>query len=397
MNKKLVMILLLPLLLMTLSSCWSRKELNELAIVAAMGIDKNDTGYQLTTQVIIPNEVSGQTATIGVPISAYDAESITICEAFRKLTSTLPRRPYLSHVNIVVISEEVAKEGIAGIIDSLVRDDDFRMSSSVFIAKGNKATEILKVLTSLESIPANKIDNIARSSEQNYSVTRPISLLQTVQMLVNDGGNLILPGINILGDPDEGNQKKQLEEVNIPVKIEITPFAVFKKDQLVGWLDNQTSKGFNSVLGEVKGSMTNVLCDEKEYNTFQTTGTKSKIDVRFEQNKPIITVKHEVSGMLCKVGCNIDLTNPQNISKLEKSFEVVLTKQLEESVKTIQTEFQSDIFGFGSIVHRKNHKLWKELSENWDEEFTKLQVEIKVDVKIEKPGDIVNPIIKDVK
>lgn len=43
-----------------LSSCWSSKELTDLAIVAAMGIDKTKDGqYQITLQIINPGNVAG--------------------------------------------------------------------------------------------------------------------------------------------------------------------------------------------------------------------------------------------------------------------------------------------------------------------------------------------------
>lgn len=43
-------LLILPLLL---SGCWSKRELNELAIVVALGVDKVDDEYELSIQVVI--------------------------------------------------------------------------------------------------------------------------------------------------------------------------------------------------------------------------------------------------------------------------------------------------------------------------------------------------------
>lgn len=43
-----------------LSGCWSKKELTDLAIVAALGIDKNEEGrYVGTLQIINPSNVAG--------------------------------------------------------------------------------------------------------------------------------------------------------------------------------------------------------------------------------------------------------------------------------------------------------------------------------------------------
>lgn len=43
-----------------LTSCWSKKELTDLAFVSAMGIDKTKDGrYELTFQIINPGNVAG--------------------------------------------------------------------------------------------------------------------------------------------------------------------------------------------------------------------------------------------------------------------------------------------------------------------------------------------------
>lgn len=54
----------LPLLLLSLllSGCWERKELNELAFVLALGLDKAEKGYNVTMQVVIPSSISSQNA-----------------------------------------------------------------------------------------------------------------------------------------------------------------------------------------------------------------------------------------------------------------------------------------------------------------------------------------------
>ncbi|MBH9787576.1 Ger(x)C family spore germination protein, partial [Clostridioides difficile] len=49
---KLNWICLLCILTLLLSGCWSKRELNELAIVVALGIDKIDEEYEITVQIV---------------------------------------------------------------------------------------------------------------------------------------------------------------------------------------------------------------------------------------------------------------------------------------------------------------------------------------------------------
>lgn len=52
-------LLLLPMLL---SGCWERKELNELAFVLGLGLDKAEDGYKVSMQVVIPSSITSQSA-----------------------------------------------------------------------------------------------------------------------------------------------------------------------------------------------------------------------------------------------------------------------------------------------------------------------------------------------
>ncbi|PAK38788.1 spore gernimation protein KC, partial [Priestia megaterium] len=60
MKRKWSVLLLMILVTVLLSSCWSRKELTDLAIVSAMGVDKTEDGrYTVTLQIINPGNVAG--------------------------------------------------------------------------------------------------------------------------------------------------------------------------------------------------------------------------------------------------------------------------------------------------------------------------------------------------
>lgn len=66
---------------------------------------------------------------------------------------------------------------------------------------------------------------------------------------------------------------------------------------------------------------------------------------------------------------------------------------METTIEKAQTEFKTDIFGFGEAVRRADPRAWKTLKENWNEEyFTSLPVNIKTDFIIRRIGMIANPV-----
>lgn len=155
---RLLLALLIPLLL---SGCWERKELNEIAFILGMGLDKAESGYRVTMQVVIPSSISSQTAGGtsggGVPVVVSSFTVPTIYESDRQYTLISSRTAYKGHIRVLVIGEELARAGIAEILDVLKRSREPRNDYYVMVAKGTTAEEALKVLTPLDKIPANKL------------------------------------------------------------------------------------------------------------------------------------------------------------------------------------------------------------------------------------------------
>lgn len=56
-----------------------------------------------------------------------------------------------------------------------------------------------------------------------------------------------------------------------------------------------------------------------------------------------------------------------------------------------QKDLETDIFGFGEVIHRKYPELWEKIKENWNNEFADLPVNITVKVKTNHLGQITKP------
>ncbi|MEK4342507.1 Ger(x)C family spore germination protein [Brevibacillus sp. FSL L8-0710] len=116
MRKPITMACLFLLLLVVLTGCWNRRELNELAIAVAMGVDKKDNDYLVSIQIVNPGAVAAQRAgTDTAPVITYSTQGTSIFEALRRTTTKSPRKIYLSHMQVIVLGKEVAEEGINAI------------------------------------------------------------------------------------------------------------------------------------------------------------------------------------------------------------------------------------------------------------------------------------------
>lgn len=53
-------LLLFVFLILLLGGCWSKRELNELAIVAAVGVDRVNEQYEISVQIVNPGQVASK-------------------------------------------------------------------------------------------------------------------------------------------------------------------------------------------------------------------------------------------------------------------------------------------------------------------------------------------------
>lgn len=394
MKKCIVTLLFLTLFL---SGCWDRRELNELGIAMAIGIDKIENEYVISAQVVVPSEVSMKASTGRSAVTLYTATGETVYEAIRKMTKNVPRKMYPGHLQILVINEDLAKEGIAESLELLSRDWELRSDFYVVVTKDITATEVLNVTTPIENIPANKMFNSLKTSEKNWAGTEGVILDELVTNLISDGKEAVLTGIQVLGNKETGTSKQNVESITPSTRIEYDNLAVFKGDQLVGWLNEEESRGYSDITNTVKKTVTSISCPKEGKIIIDIFRFHSKIVGSINKGEPEVDIKIEAEGNIGEVLCSIDIMEPETIDKLEKIYEEEVKEIIHQTIESVQKQYQSDIFGFGEAIHRSNPKEWNEMKEHWDEKFSDLTVNVHIDMKIRRIGTVNNSFLKKIK
>jgi spore germination protein KC len=374
-----------------LIGCWSSKELNEMAIATVLGIDKTKDGYLLSIQVINPGEVAGKNSSGRTESVRFMKSGETIFEAFRKLSTDVPRKIYLSHLRVVVFGEEMARSGIGKALDFLSRDHEMRSDFYMTIAKGTTAHEVLDIETHQEKLPANKLFNALENSQKLWAPTITITLDQLINNIYRKGIEPVLTGIYVYGKPETGSSFTNVQRISPKTGIRIGSIGVFKKDRLIGWLNIDESKGYNYLTNHVFSTGVNIPCKDGKL-TIETIRSKTKISGKMEMGKPKINVSVNTEGNIADVECEVDLEKPENIKILEQEYGSSIKQVIEGSIKKLQKEFQSDIFGFGEVIHRSDPKEWKRLETNWNQEFQNLEVSYNINAKIRRLGTIKKPV-----
>ena len=380
-----------------LSGCWDRRELNQLAITLAIGIDKVEDEYQVSAQVVVPSEMSMNSSVGGTMVTLYTAKGETVYEAFRKMTKDSPRKIYPGHTRILVVGEELAKEGIAESLDLLSRDPELRPDFYVVVAKDHTASEILNVTTPIESIPANKMYNSLKMSEIAWAGTKSIKLDELIQDLISEGKEAVLTGVEIIGDQEQGSSKQNIESISPTARIKYDHLAVFKGDKLVGWLTEKETIGFSYLTDSVQTSVKAISCPNEGKASIEVIKSNSELKGNINNGKPEVNISIKVEGDVGSVECKMNLNELKTIHSLEKIYEKELQDNIKKSITTLQTNYKTDIFGFGEVIHRSNPKEWNKIKNNWEDKFSNLTINIDVDLKILGTGTIKNSLLEKIK
>ncbi|MEW9672509.1 Ger(x)C family spore germination protein [Ammoniphilus sp. 3BR4] len=343
--------------------------MNDLAIAVGIGIDKSGEQYRISVQVADPGEVATRKGTSGrTPVVMYQETGNTVLEAIRRMNAVAPRKIYFSHLRIAVIGEELAKEGISKTLDFLSRDQELRSDFYLVVAKETSAENVLKILASLEKLPATKMFNSLETSEKAWAPTVSITLDKLISDLVSEVKGPVLTGIKVKGEQKTGERKENVERIDSPAQLQYSGIAIFKKDKLVGWLNEQESKGYSNFTDKLDSTVIEVPCLKGGKLGVEVIRSETKVKGKVANGKPKVDVMIRTEADVAEVACHIDLSKSQTIYDLETEVEKAIKGQCESSVKKAK-KLKIDIFGFGEAIHRADPKAWKKIKKdgirNW--------------------------------
>jgi spore germination protein KC len=381
-----------------LTGCWSRRELNDLAISVGMGFDKKDDQVQVTVQIVNPGEVASKRGGSGMttPVSTFKATSATIFESLRKIATQSPRKVYSSHLRILVISEELAREGITPILDGVSRNHEMRSDFYIVVARGTTAENVLNILTPIEKIPSNKLFTTLEMSEKVWAPTVKVRLDSLISDLQTEGKDPVLTGIVIKGDPSKGDERSNINQIAPNAFLDYSGLAIFKKDKLVGWLNDKESKGYNYIVDNVKSTIGHIDCPAGGILAVDVVRTKTKMKGKVDNGQPQIIVDVFLEENVGEVQCKIDLLDPESIKELEEIAQKEVVAILEASIQKAK-KYNVDIFGFGEAIYRADPKYWNKNKGNWKEQFPDLPVHVKPEVKIRRVGTVSDSLVQKTK
>lgn len=372
---------ILFLLIFCLCGC-NYKELDKIAITVGCGLEKVDDGYKVTAQ-IADTQKQGDSSNSSSPVrfKNYSYTDKTIHEAARGILTKLPKKAYTNHMQILVIDENIAKDGIEDIIDFWFREVELRNDFYVFVSKDSTPTDVLGVLTQVYPINSVGIRNLIETNNQFLSGSILTTFDDLADEYVSKTKEILLPAITVLGG--NGDKKENLESSNPESLLSIEETAFFKDNKLISYLDKKETIYYNLIENQLKSSIISFECSEDKYVTFEIIGSNS--DIKIKKNKPEIDLKIKAKGNLTSVMCNYDISKDSGIKQIEKQGSEEIKRNIVNLID-LSKEYNSDIFYFRNLYYKKNNGYYKKITD-YDSFYNNLKINVDVYLDIFEKGN----------
>lgn len=379
----------LILIVLFLSGC-NYRELDKIAITVGCGLEKVDDGYKITVQIAdTQKQGNSNSSTSPVRFKNYTYTDRTIHEAARGILTKLPKKAYTKHMQILVIDEKIANNGINEIIDFWFREVELRNDFYVFVSKDSTPIEVLGVLTQIYPINSVGIRNLIENNFKYLGGTVLTTFDDLTSSYISKTKEIILPTIVVLGK--DGNKKDNLESSIPESLISLSETAYFRDNKLVGYLDKKQTIYYNLVKNALKTSIVSYECDKDKFVTFEIIENKTDIDI--VKNKPEVNIKVQAKGNLTSIMCEYDISKNDGIKMIEKEGSLEIKKQIDSLFK-LSKDNKTDIFSIRDIYYKHNNKYYKNIS-NYNDFFDNLKVNVDVKLNIFEKGNSLQVIANE--
>lgn len=366
--------------------CWDSRELDQFAFVTGIGVDYNPDEKQsdFVLQIVNTNGVGGGSSKNISQSSGQKpyliiektAPSLLTGVNFMRRIST--RDIFMQHNQIVVFGKDQAKEGINDFLDSFLRETDMRLEVLFFVSD-TTSKDILDTQLEMEKISGIGIKRMIDDLNL-YTKSYEVNVLNYVSKRLEKSISPVIPLIKATKSEKEGFSQ-----------FELTGFAVFQNDKMIGELDQEMVRGYGWINGDYTQSYLDIR-NQYGHANVNIYEVKHKQKAGFTPDgKPKITIEIDIKCNLVELQGYSEVERDGIIEIIEKDAARVINEKMQLSLSKAK-ELHADIFEFGKRFHEQKNKEWKTMEAGWPSKFQEIVIESKIKAEITDLGEIQNSI-----
>ena len=375
--KKLIILITIILLI---TGCYNYRELNDLAIIDALGIDYKDNKFLVTAQIL--NVEKKETDDTKKLIVVYEGEGQSIAEAIRNMSLDDPKEMYLGHLELIILGESLTKDNTNKVFEFLLRDPKLRSEALVVSSLNNSAREILNQKVNSNIFPSKSIINSIEVSSKTEGTVKKQTLEDLIKITLDNKIDSVITTISI---KEEKENKEDINEYNL---IKLDNLAIIKDKKIIDYLSKDEARIFNIIKNDIGNVMINVPFQNTN-SVILLSNPKSNIKIKLHDKKIDVDINIKVDGDIAEINKKTNVDNQEILKKLSKE----LNKKLENDTKILLKkckENNADILGLKDLIYKKYPKKYQNYQDNNIYEIANFN--INVTSNIYKEGNITEGI-----
>ncbi|SNZ02168.1 germination protein, Ger(x)C family [Terribacillus aidingensis] len=366
MRKLLVMIVCIPMIIL-LSGCTDRKEIEEQAFVVAVGVDKTDKPniFRFTFQIANP-EVGSSTISPSPNESPQELVSVLgadFLSATNAANSSVAKEITLEQVRVVIISSKLAKSNeFIHLMQTVPSTVELRLNAQLVVSKEKAADFLQQNKPKMETRPHKYYQYMLdRAKETGIIPDAPLSRFYYITE--GDADLFIAPLATVKPeDKQEYKSEDKYTAGDIPLKGENkTQFmgsALFKEGKMIDELTGEETR--ISVMLDPTLSQQDFIANYKD-----PLKPDYKIAARFKAEEPKITVDYRPNGkttIYADINFRLDvysipstvnyISDDKKRELLRNNLERQLKQMTEKFIEVTQKKYKGEPFYWSLHIRR---------------------------------------------
>lgn len=343
-------------------------EIDEYAVITAIGLDKGEEGVDLSLLTFVPIV----TQNFAEQYEVVKASGKTLAEAIEFAGLHLGRLIGLSHVKMVVLNEELFAEDVLSELDYLTRNANLALSTTI-ISTDAKAFDFLNTVKTFNTSSSIKADNLVEFNENYiYSIE---STFETFYKGLYSPTNTEL--ISFISLADENGEGIAIETSTQDSSSGGSQQGQNQKNKILNDGEALLCKNGKSIVKFNKEQMKNINLLKGNYSTgaiiienfsddiftnarltFEIFDNKNNYVVKFDNGIPIVYINSKVFVKLSEVQQedrlieeNVEIKNISN--EAIKALQLKLKEYMKEGIDILR-ENKADLIDLYSLLYNSH-------------------------------------------
>lgn len=348
---KKILIIILTLLLCT--GCFDYKEINDLAIINAIGVDYEDDEYVITLE-ILNDQIDKDSSKITSYTKVGHGKNLT--SAIENAADKLSKQLIFNHIKLMILSKSIIEEKFENIIDLFLRNTYFRENFYVISATKNKPETLLNHTTNEAPIASTAITDTLESIRYSSNTNVLKKFDEIVEEVITYGIDTCFSNITL----------KDNEFI-------VDGMSIFNNYSYKSNLSNEYVKIYNLLTDNFDRPTYTINYDNLAFTTAINNG---KINAEIKSGT--INVTGNLMGRIIDNGPEFNIRDPKNLERIDNDFTNLLNKKISEFIKVLQDN-NSDILGITRNYYKKTRTKDKDY-------WLKLDIKSNIKFNINKKG-----------